>query len=90
MSDELKISGPGGLNRSPKVGELANGGFRSNRHHEGIEEMADERDIGRDTLHQSDGGYPDNLLESGHSDMMKAWGAGGVRENTKVSKWSKK
>ena len=89
-SDNVKISGTGGLARSPKVGELTHGGFRSNRHHEAIEEMADERDMGRDTLRQTDGGYPDSMLEEGHSEMMKAWGAGGAKENSKVSKWAKK
>lgn len=83
------ITGTGGLKRAPKVGELAHGGFRSNRHHEANEEMADERDMGRDALHQSDGGYPDSMLQEGHSEMMKAWGAGGDKDSMKTSKWSK-
>ena len=84
------VGPPGGKKKNPKVGELVHGGFRNNRHHEGIEELADERDMGRETLRQTEGGYPEGMMDEGNSEMMNAWGAGGEKENVKVSKWAKK
>jgi len=91
MAKQDVVIGPtGGLARAPKIPEMTHGGFRSNRHHEAIEELADERDMGRNVLRQTEGAYPESLMQEGNSEMMKAWGAGGVKENLKVSKWAKK
>lgn len=90
MSDTPVISGTGGLNRDPKVGELTHGGFRSNRHHQGIEELADDRDMGREILRETGDVYPEELLTQGHREMMNSVEPGGERENSKVSPWSRK
>ena len=89
MNDRPAISGTGGLNRSPKVGEMTHGGFRSNRHHEAMEQMADERDMARGTLTQTDDAMPASVLKDGVATIMGARTDRGEADSTKVSPWSK-
>ena len=63
------IGAPGRQPGRPRVQPLVHGGFRRNRHHEGIEVLADERGMGRDILRQTSGGYPANKMEEGHARM---------------------
>lgn len=77
------------LPENPKIGELVHGGFRDNRHHQAMEDLADERHMGRDILRQTSGGYPDEKLSEGNEEMMNAWGARGSKEAYRTSKWAK-
>lgn len=90
MANSQERPGTGNLPQAPKTGEMVHGGFRSNRHHQGIEEMADDRHMGRELLTQTGDLYPDELLTQGHKEMMGSVTPGGTRENSKVSPWSKK
>lgn len=89
IGGKVPVSGPGNLERQPVIPELVHGGFRSNVHHQGIENMADERGMGRDILRQTTGGYPDGLLEEGVGDIMGAVSPKGTSDY-KTSPWAKK
>ena len=84
------IGGTGGEDRKEKVGRLTHGGFRSNTHHQAVENLADESGMGREVLRQESGGYPDDLLTAGNDTIMKATPVRGSKENYVVSKWGKK
>lgn len=90
MANSQEKPGTGNLKQEPKVGEMVHGGFRSNRHHQGIEEMADDRSMGRELLTQTEDLYPDELLTQGYKEMLGSVEPGGTRENSKVSPWSRK
>ena len=87
-NNDVPIGPTGGQAENPKVGELTHGGFRRNIHHQGIENLADERHMGRDVLRQTTGGYPDELLTEGVDTIMGATPVRGSKESYKVSKWS--
>lgn len=91
MSDEVTIGPPGKRPGRPRVQGLVHGGFRRNRHHEGIEGLADDRGMGRDILRQSSGGYPDAKLDEGHARMVRQQPASRPGDMaTKDSPWSKR
>ena len=81
------ITGTGGLADSPAPTEMVHGGFRSNRHHEAIEEMADETGMGRDILRSSE--RLPGLESDGHARMMRSQPSNGSADNIKTSPWSK-
>ena len=87
MSNRPVITGTGGLAAEPTPTELVHGGFRSNRHHQAIEDMADERGMGRDIL-RSDEKAP-GLESTGYREMLRNQPAGGKDTPMKTSKWSK-
>jgi hypothetical protein len=89
IGGKVPVGPPGGLDRQPKVPELVHGGFRNNVHHQGIEQMADERGMGREFLRQTEGGYPDEILNDGVDVIMKATPVRGSKEDYKTSKWAK-
>lgn len=78
------------LPENPQIGEQVHGGFRDNRHHQGIEDLADERHMGRDILRQTGNAYPEELMDQGNDEMMNAWGARGSKENYRNSPWAAK
>ena len=83
------IIGPvGGDPENPKLPDYTQGGFRTNRHHEAMEVLADDRYCGSEFLRQEDGGYPDDKLTEGYQTMLNAVDPVGVNRS-KVSPWSK-
>ena len=81
------ITGPGGLDEAKAPTELVHGGFRNNRHHQAIEDMADETGMGRDILRSSE--KLPGLESEGHSAMIASQPSKGKRDNIKTSPWSK-
>jgi len=81
------ITGAGGLDDAKSPTELVHGGFRSNRHHQAIEDMADETGMGRDILRSNE--KAPGLESDGYREMMNNQPAGGKSDNLKTSKWSK-
>lgn len=85
----LPVEQDGGKPQRPVIPTQTHGGFRSNIHHEAMEQLADERGMGREYLRQADGGYPEDLMSQGNSDVMGAVSPKGT-EDYHTSKWSKK
>lgn len=85
-SARIPIAPPGNLPQTPIKGEAVHGGFRSNRHYDAIEELADERGMGRELLRQTSGDLqPPSIMTQGHDEMMNSVTPQG-KENYKVSK----
>jgi len=81
------ITGTGGLDDDTAPTDMAHGGFRSNRHHQAIEDMADERGMNRDLLRSSE--KLPGLESEGYQAMLTSQPSHGKRDNLKTSPWSK-
>jgi hypothetical protein len=85
----IPVTTPGNLPASPTQGEAVHGGFRSNRHYDAIEQLADERGMGRELLRQTEDLYPDAMLTEGVEAGMNSVTPAGTSDY-KTSKWSDK